>query len=72
VNREPEGYANYPGDVRSTFDDTRPYGPGYDGEYRFVVDAAYDPKTDKTRVGFTKVPSPEILEAFAAAQAGAR
>lgn len=56
--REPQGHANYQGDVRATFDDTRPYGPGYDGEYRWAVDAAYDADTDRTRVGFTKIPPP--------------
>lgn len=56
--REPQGHANYRGDVRSTFDDDRPLGPGYDGELRFPVDAEYNPDTNRTRVGFTKVPPP--------------
>lgn len=59
LERVPEGHANYRGDVRGTFDENRPYGPGYDGEYRWPVETEYDPETDRTRVGFTRTPPPQ-------------
>lgn len=52
--RQPTGWATYNGDTRGILTEG-PKGPNTLGEALWPVTADYDPKTDKTRVGFSLV-----------------
>lgn len=53
--RPPVRWLNYPGD-RTRIDHGTPLGPNTLGEWLWPVEAAYDPVTDRTRVGLSYIP----------------
>lgn len=53
-NRLPVRFLNYPGDVRGILNEGRK-GPTMFNEWVYPVTASYDPKTNKTRVGFSYI-----------------
>ncbi len=56
--RQPIGFANYPG--KCSVDFTRAMGPNYMGELMWPVTAEYDAETNTTRVGFSLIPPSEV------------
>jgi hypothetical protein len=54
-DRQPTGWATYPGDHRHLAGRAEPMGPNYMGEPMWPVTADYDAETNRTRVGFSLV-----------------
>ena len=56
------GYLNYRGDLRESFDMTKPYGPK-DVTYEMIwpLTIEYFPEADMTRVGFTFQTPPAVM-----------
>jgi hypothetical protein len=57
TERRPIGFANYPGDHTHLAGRDEPMGPNYMGELMWPVTAERDPKTDRTKVGFSLIPA---------------
>jgi hypothetical protein len=64
--QEIHGHLNYKGDVRDSFDDSRPYGPNRLNELFWAVSAEYDEGKNMTRVAFSKNPPARFLQTMAA------
>lgn len=55
------GWLNYRGDLRESFDMTKPYGPkDVTREMIWPLVIEYDPASDMTRVGFTFQMPPQV------------
>ncbi len=57
TQREPIGFANYPGDCRGILDEGSK-GPNYMGELMWPVTAEHD--GERTRVGFSLIAPDEV------------
>lgn len=56
--RKPTSFCTYPGQVE--LDRERAYGPNLFGEQLWPVTVDYDPESDKTRVGWSLIPTPAV------------
>lgn len=56
-DREPVCWATYPGDCRAILTEGAK-GPNTMGELLWPITADYDPKTNRTRVGFSYIGPP--------------